>query len=459
VLLGLASVVAFFACFAVWVHRQVLNTDNWTNTSSQLLANRQIDEALGTYLVNQLFLSENVPARLESALPSELNGIAGPLSAGLEQLADHAVPLLLQTSQVQEAWRTANRSAHATLIQILNGGGKVVSTKQGTVTLDLHQLVSTLGAQLGLSSQVATLQAKAQGAGGVVARGAVKQKLGITLPATSGQIVIMRATQLRTAQNIAKGIRGLAVVLPLLSLALFALAVWFADGWRRIALRRAGWCLFVVGVVLLLARTIAGNQIVNSLVATAANRPAAHAAWSIATSLLEDIAVALILYGLVFVLAAWVAGHTRPARFLRHALAPSLREHAVAAYVTGLTVLALVVIWGPTEATHQVLPVLGFAVLTLLGVWMLRSQAAQEFPDARPGEAMALLRQRVPFGRHHAEHAGAGAGAGGGAVEHAGAGAVEGAVEHAGGGAVEGDPPNGAGSPVSARSGTSHPRD
>ena len=344
-----------------------------------------------------------MPARLESALPSELNGLAGPLSAGLEQLANHAVPLLLATPQVQEAWRTANRTAHATLLQILNGGGKVVSTKQGTVTLDLHQLVTALGAQLGLSSQVASLQAEAQGAGGAVARGAVKQKLGITLPASTGRIVIMRATQLRTAQNIAKGIRGLAIVLPLLSLALFALAVWLAEGWRRVALRRVGWCLFVIGVVLLLARTVAGNRIVDSLVVVPANRPAAHAAWSIATSLLENTAIAVLAYGLVIVAAAWVAGETRPAVFLRHALAPSLREHPVAAYVTGLTVLLLVVIWGPTAATRELLPVLGFAALVALAVWSLRRQTAQEFPDARPGEALAVLRERLPFGSPHTD--------------------------------------------------------
>jgi hypothetical protein len=406
-LLVLASVVAFFACFAVWIHRQVLNTDDWTNTSSELIANHQIDEALGTYLVDQLFAAENVPGRLESALPGQLTGLAGPLAAGLKQLADRAAPELLETSQVQQVWRASNRTAHAELIGILNGGGKVVSTKQGVVTLDLHQVVATLGAQLGLTSQVAALQSKAEGAGGAVARGAVEQKLGVTLPATSGKIVIMRASQLRTAQDVTKGIRGLAVVLPILSLALFALAVWFAEGWRRLALRRTGWCLFVVGAILLLARRIAGDNVVNALVVDPSNRPAAHAAWSIGTSLLYGIAVAMIAYGLVLVAAAWLAGHTRPAAFLRHALAPWLRDHAAAAYASGETALLLVVIWGPTPATREVLPVLGFAALVLLGVWSLRRQTAQEFPDAQAGEAMALLREHLPFGRHGAAPTGA----------------------------------------------------
>jgi len=33
-----AVVVGVFATLAVWINRQVLNTNSWTNTSSQLLA-------------------------------------------------------------------------------------------------------------------------------------------------------------------------------------------------------------------------------------------------------------------------------------------------------------------------------------------------------------------------------------------------------------------------------------
>ena len=41
-LVVLASVVAFVAMFSVWVNRQVLNTDNWTATSSRLLEEQVI---------------------------------------------------------------------------------------------------------------------------------------------------------------------------------------------------------------------------------------------------------------------------------------------------------------------------------------------------------------------------------------------------------------------------------
>ena len=42
----LASVIAFFAVFAVWAKRQILETNTWTETSTELLANKDVQGAL-----------------------------------------------------------------------------------------------------------------------------------------------------------------------------------------------------------------------------------------------------------------------------------------------------------------------------------------------------------------------------------------------------------------------------
>jgi uncharacterized membrane protein len=60
ILLALASVALFTGAFAVWVNRQALNTDNWKTTSSELLADEQIQAALAPYLVDQLFTNVDV---------------------------------------------------------------------------------------------------------------------------------------------------------------------------------------------------------------------------------------------------------------------------------------------------------------------------------------------------------------------------------------------------------------
>ena len=248
--------------------------------------------------------------------------IVGGLIGYFILIAGQAAPKLLASPQVQDAWRQANRAAHATFLKIVNGGGSLASTNGGVVTLNLHAIVSQLATTLGIQQQVAAAQSKLQSNAAAV-KGAAS-KVGIT-PPSNGQLVIMRSSQLKTVQDIASAIKGLALALPLITFALFILAVWLSKGHRRPAVRMTGWCFVGLGMLALLARRVIGNYIVNNLVKHPANKPAVHDVWTIATTMLHDIAVALVIYGLIFVLAAWIAGHTRPAAALRRALAPTLR--------------------------------------------------------------------------------------------------------------------------------------
>ncbi len=386
----LATIVGIVAVLAVWANRQALNTDNWTNTSSQVLADQHVQTALAAYTVNQLFSSGVVQAQVKSALPAQLQGLAGPITGGLQQVAGQLAPKVLASPQVQTAWREANHAAHATLMKIIEGGGPVVGTNGGVVTLNTRALVDQLAKQLGVQEQVAAARSKLQANAGTI-QGAAKQA-GITLPSSTGQLVIMRSSQLKTVQDIAGAIKGLALVLPLVCFALYALAVWLAKGRRRPALRTTGWCFVGIGLVALLARRVLGNYVVNTLVKNPSNKTAVHDIWTISTTMLYDIAVALFIFGLILVIAAWLAGDTRPATALRHALAPTLRDRPAIAYITVYAALLLVIVWGPTPATRQLGYIAAFAVLLGLGVTSLRRQTASEFPDAQPGEAISGIR-------------------------------------------------------------------
>jgi cytochrome b561 len=281
---------------------------------------------------------------------------------------------------VQDAWVRANIAAHKELLRIIDGGGPLVSTDAGVVRLNVHELVTQLATNLGIGSQVAAAQQKLQGSTGAQVRGVAQQKLGVTLPPNLGQITIMRAKNLKTAQDVAGGVKSLAIVFPAIALIMFALAVYLARGRRLRTLRTTGWCFVAIGVLLLLIRRVVGNEIVDSLVKIPSNKPAVHEIWSIATSLLYALAVALIAYGLVMVAAAWLGGHTRPAVFLRRTMAPTLRESPATAYVAVGGVLLLLVAWGPTPALRNILWIAVFAGLLALGVTMLRRETAIEFP-------------------------------------------------------------------------------
>ena len=69
------------------------------------------------------------------------------------------------------------------------------------------------------------------------------------LPADAGTLTILRSDQISTAQDIAKLIRTLPVVLTLLVIVLYALAIWLAGPRRREALRSVGIGFVVAGAV------------------------------------------------------------------------------------------------------------------------------------------------------------------------------------------------------------------
>src|SRR3954471_1740969 len=259
-LLVLATLIGFAGAFAVWVNRQALNTDNWATTSGKLLADEKVQTALSAYMVNQLFSNVDVASELKTVLPPRAQPLAAPAAAGLQQLAGQAAPKLLARPRVQDAWISANRAAHRQLLRVIDGGGSVVSNADGNVTLNLHTLVTQLATSLGVQDQVAAARSKLQGSTGAQARALAQQKLGITLPPAAGRRVIMRSENLKTAQDVAGTVKGLAIVLPVIAIALFALAIYLARGRRRRTLRTTGWGFVAVGVLLIPGPRGRGNE-------------------------------------------------------------------------------------------------------------------------------------------------------------------------------------------------------
>jgi hypothetical protein len=211
------------------------------------------------------------------------------------------------------------------------------------------------------------------------------QRLGISekLPPDAGKITILRSDQLSAAQRAFKVIKALTVFIIFVVLVLYGLAIYLAQGHRRRILRASAISLIFVGLLVLIVRRLAGNYIINSLVHSDINRPAGRAAWWIETQLLRDIGIALIAYGLVALIGAWLAGPTRWATAVRRWLAPRFREQPLLVFGVVAFLYLLVILWGPTTASRQLLGILVFGVLLFFGVEVLRRQTLHEFPAER----------------------------------------------------------------------------
>ncbi len=376
--LALAAVLTVAGLFAVWANRQLLDNGAWTRTSTKLLENRAVQAQLSTYLTEQLYANVDVAGELRSGLPKQLKPLAGPAAGGLRTVVEEAIGVALRTSQVQGLWRTASETAHRELVAVIENRHSVVRTPGGgRVVLDLRPIVASVAERLGTPASVVER----------IRHGSI------------GEVTLARSQTLETMQGAVRGLRDLALVLPLLALALFALAVALSRGRRSRALVVVGVVTIAAALASLIARSLIGTRVVDALASTEALRPAASATWSIATSLLVDLSVALIAIGALVVLAGMLAGRSRWARGTRRALAPYLRDRPELAFAAAAVALLLIFLWGPIAATQKVIGIAVITVLVLAGVEALRRQTAAEFPDARYRAERDGLRGRVDGAR------------------------------------------------------------
>src|SRR5262245_11957427 len=359
-LVVLAMILVIACSLTIWVQRQALDTDNWVDLSTELLQDDEVRALVADRLVDELYAKTNVEGSIERALPPRLEGLAAPAAGLVRQAATDAADALLQRPAIQQLWAEINRRAHSQLVAILRDEQATrgaLTAREGEVVLNLRPLVEQLAQQLGLS---------------------------VALPPTTGVYVLANSDQLSAAQTAVQAIDALSILAIIAVVVLLVVAVYLASGFRRQTLRGIGAGLIFIGVLLLVVSKLVGNAIVDDLTSDA-TRSTGWAVWVLGTSLFRDICLALVAYGLVLVIGAWLAGPSRPARWLRRTAAPTLRERPLVAYGAVALIFLLVLLWGPTGATRSFVGVIVLAVLTGIGVYFLRRQTLKEFPPASSG--------------------------------------------------------------------------
>jgi hypothetical protein len=370
VVLVLAGLLLLLSAFAVWINRVALETDVFTSTSTSLLDNDQIRGAVANRAVDELFANVDVQAEVEEQLPADYKGLSGAAAAGLRQAAYQIVDRALEQPVFQRLFEVSLEQSHRTLVQVLEGGGDRVSTEGGEVVLELRPIIVEAAGRIGLGDQVAD-----------------------NLPADAGSIVILRSDELDTAQSVFQLLKTLAWVLPLLALVAFGLAVWLA-GERRRAVRGIGVVLVVVGLLGLIAANLTRNYVVTSLVEREDDREAADNAWNILTDLMRGSFRLMVVVGILFLVAAWLAGPGRRALGVRSWLAPLLQSRVWTYVLLGIVGLLLLIRSEVADFSR----LLVVAILVGLGIaWIevTRRQTAVEFPDAQGSTLVADTRARM----------------------------------------------------------------
>ena len=365
VLVVLAALIAALSLLAGFIRYQALDNETFSNSAAELIADETIRDQVALTLVEALYANVDVQAALEERLPTDQQGLAGPIAAVARELADRAAIRVLERPRAQELWVRSLSTTHEQLLRVLDDDLTHVQTEGGFVVLNLRPLVIQLGERVAIFGRVA-------------------QKL----PPDTGRIQIMEANQLETAQDVTEWMQILGRFLWLVPLALAALAIWLAGDRKRSIVRMLAIGAIAAGTLVLVARSVAGNYVVDNLVQTESVRPAAADTWEILTSLLRDGGRTLVGIGIVLLIGVWLVGPGARATAVRRRLAPWLERPEIA-YGTAALFLALLVWWGPTAQTQRWQVVLLFAVMLGLGVAALtRAATADEAPtDLTPPPA------------------------------------------------------------------------
>ncbi|HMC06742.1 MAG TPA: hypothetical protein VKG89_05040 [Solirubrobacterales bacterium] len=486
--------VLVLSILANWVQREALDTNQIKNTTDQILKDPDVQQALATFTVDQLYANVDVQGQIQKELPSAAKPLALPVAAATRQLATNAAERALASPQVQTLVSTAIAGAQQRFVSLIEDKSEFVSTTGGNVTLEYGSIVADLATRLGvdpatiselqgvvksftqdlnqrlttaqgqiasvrstlsqlqagkltptlkqnlqalhkttseLQAKIASLEETIKGLEGKVPdqlKGrlsqlqgrlskadakvtALKQRTAAVLAnpssanvsaldaalssaesrintvlsrqalQTPGELVLMDSGQLSGLQKIVSLLRNLGIVLPLLALLLYLGALYLAKGWRREALIAAGGGIVIATIFILLLRRLIGNG-VDSVAASDTVKPAITSVWDIISAGLRQRALFVLAIGIAFIGGGALAGPGRHEVAVRRFLAPYLRDHPVAVYavVAVLFLLWLSFIPGISNL-GQVLVIVVLAALAVVGIEILRRQAAREFPS------------------------------------------------------------------------------
>ncbi len=351
VLLVVGVLLVVVSILATYVKREALDPGQFEQTSRALVESPAIQEQVSAVMVDALFSNVDVSAELKGNLPTNLQALAGPL-AGLSQgFADTVAQKLLARPRVQDAFVALSSASQAQLVKVLHGDTKGLTTSNGNVVLDLRPLVLKLGDRFGFVSNLAD-----------------------KIPQDAAQVTIIKSNDLKTAQKVTHWLEQIANWVWILAVACWVGAIWLARGRRRQEVRSLGIGLIVVGILVLLARRLAGNYFVDHIVVNDSVRPAARDAWQIITRALAASGWVALAVGILVAIGAWLVGPGERATSARAAVAPTLRRAGLAwgLFVVGM----LVIVW--------ILPIQMFRTTVVLwvaaaiGFFILRRQLEAE---------------------------------------------------------------------------------
>ena len=123
--------VLVVSIIANWVQREALETEQVEDTTDQIVRDEDIQQALATFTVDQLYANVDVQGEIEQRLPSPAQPLAVPIAAATRDLATNVAERALASPQVQNLVSTAVGRAHEQFVSLIEDEGELLRPPAG----------------------------------------------------------------------------------------------------------------------------------------------------------------------------------------------------------------------------------------------------------------------------------------------------------------------------------------
>jgi hypothetical protein len=283
-----AAIATPLAITAVWLRETLLVTHRYVAVVAPLSSNAAVDQAIASQVTSALLANAHI-TNGSGILSLTING-------GVRDTTEALVEKFLQTDEFHTLWINANIQAQEQLRAALEGKPSAVVSPNGSVEIDLSNIVLAARSQLG----IAGLHIFDKIAPAALHRG----------------IVIARPSTLSKGKQAVRALKAAAIVLPVVAVVFAALALLVARERKR-AVFWLGTCVSAACVVGLIAISFGRHFYLADVAGPDVPIAAARAIYD---TVLHDLRLYLelaALAGVVAMVAAALAGTSTTARTIR----------------------------------------------------------------------------------------------------------------------------------------------
>src|SRR5581483_2418586 len=178
-----------------------------------ILDDGEVRDALADLIVGTLYDRVDVAGELRGALPAGAATLAPTIAASIRTTSVQLAATALGTKEARRVWKDANRLAHQQVVQVLEGKGKVVTARNGEVAIDTRGLADAVRRALD-DAGIYVFDS--------VRTGAIDERF-----------VLFHSTELAHAQTATRILDDAGTWLPVVTIVVFAAAVFCARDRRR----------------------------------------------------------------------------------------------------------------------------------------------------------------------------------------------------------------------------------